>query len=46
METSEIWLNAFDIVKTRQSKYDTVTLLFINKIKQLIKIIMPDFDEN
>jgi hypothetical protein len=46
METSEIWLNAFDIVKHKQSKYDTVTLLFIGKIKQLIKTLMPSFDEN
>lgn len=28
------------------SKFDSVILLFMNKIKMIIKIIMPDFNEN
>lgn len=45
METSEVWLNTYDILKNKHSKFDAVILLFINKIKRLLKIMMPDFTE-
>lgn len=46
METSEVWLNTYDIIKNKHSKFDAVILLFINKIKRLLKIMMPDFKED
>jgi hypothetical protein len=33
-------------MKSKKSKYDTVTLLFIDKLKKVLKIVIPDFDED
>lgn len=43
-ETSEIWLNIYQASSSISSKYDPVILLFINKIKGMIKIVMPSFN--
>lgn len=34
------------MIKNKTSKFDAVILLFISKVKKLLKLIIPEFDED
>ena len=42
IETSEIWLKV-DSYEVTDKDYDSVALLFIDKIKSLLSIMVPGF---